>query len=208
MSKLIYVKTSPRDRSHSTKVAKQFVSSYKESHPQDQIEEMDLWHMDLPPFDGYTIDAKYAVMHNREKTPEQEKAWNKVKEIFHKFAEGDKFLFSVPMWNFSIPYRLKHYIDLLTQPGLAFNVSPQGNYIGLVTGKPAVIVYASGGGYRLGSGAEGYDAQKPYMKLWLQFIGFKEIKEIVVDATLGDPTKAKQNEEACLKEAQSLAKSF
>lgn len=209
MSKLIYVKTSPRkERSHSSRVAKQFVDAYRAAHPQDTIEELDLWQMDLPPFDGDTIDAKYAVMHQKSQTPGQKEAWNRVITMFKQFASADKYLFSVPMWNFGIPYRLKHYIDILTQPGLAFNMTPEGGYVGLVTGKPAVLVYASGGSYRPGSGAESYDQQKAYLKLWLQFIGFKDIKEITVDSTLGDPAKAKQIEEAGLKEARELAKTL
>lgn len=209
MAKLIYVKASPRkDRSHSSRVAKQFVDAYRAAHAKDTIEELDLWNMDLPPFDGDTIDAKYAVMHQKPQTEGQQKAWNRVITMFQQFANADKYLFSIPMWNFSIPYRLKHYIDILTQPGLAFNVNSKGGYIGLLTGKPAVIVYSSGGGYRPGSGAEAYDLQKPYMKTWLQFIGFKDIREIVVDATLGDPAKAKQTEASCLKEASEIAKNY
>lgn len=208
MAKLIFIKSSPRGRSHSTKVAKQFVDSYRETHAKDTIEELDLWHMDLPPFDGDTIDAKYAIMHNKSKSPGQEAAWQKVVDMFNQFAKADKYLFSLPMWNFGIPYRLKHYIDILTQPGLAFKISPEGKYIGLVANKPAVLVYASGGAYRPGSGAEGFDDQKHYMKLWLQFIGFKDIREIVVDGTLGDPAKAKETEEACLKQAKEMAKAF
>lgn len=208
MAKLIYVKASPRDRSHSSRVAKQFIDSYRAAHPKDTIVEFDLWNMDLPPFDGDTIDAKYAVLHQSSQTEGQKKAWKRVTTMFQQFADADKYLFSVPMWNFGIPYRLKHYIDILTQPGLAFNVTPEGGYIGLVTGKPVVVVYSSGGGYRLGSGAEAYDLQKPYLKTWLQFIGFKDIQEIVVDGTLGDPAKAKQVEASCLKEASELAKNY
>lgn len=33
---------------------------------------------------------------------------------------ADKVLISSPMCNFSIPYRLKHYLDLVCQPGLSF----------------------------------------------------------------------------------------
>ena len=209
MPKLIYIKTSPReDRSHSSRVALQFVNTYRASHPQDSIEELNLWHMDLPPFDGDTINAKYAVMHQQSQTQGQQEAWDRVKAIFQQFAKADKYLFSVPMWNFGIPYRLKHYIDILTQPGLAFNVSPQGNYTGLVTGKPAALVYSSGGSYRPGTGGEGYDLQKPYLKLWLQFIGFKDIREIIVDGTLGDPAKAKQVEISSLKQPKRWPKPF
>ncbi len=209
MAKLIYIKASPRkDRSHSSRVAQQFVDSYRAAHPQDTIEELNLWELDLPPFDGDTIDAKYAIMHQKSQTQEQQEAWKQVTTIFQKFANADKYLFSVPMWNFGIPYRLKHYIDILTQPGLAFNVTPEGRYVGLVTGKPALVVYASGGAYRPGSATESYDMQKPFMKLWLQFIGFSDIRKITVDGTMGDPAKAKEIENSCLQEASEMAKTF
>jgi putative NADPH-quinone reductase len=32
------------------------------------------------------------------------------------------------MWNFGIPYKLKHYIDVLTQPGQTFNFDPTTGY--------------------------------------------------------------------------------
>lgn len=209
MPKLIYIKASPRkERSHSSRVAKQFIDAYQAIHSEDTIEELDLWHIDLPPFDGDTIDAKYAIMHQKLHTHEQKDAWNQVTTMFQQFASADKYLFSVPMWNFGIPYRLKHYIDIITQPGLAFNVTPEEGYVGLVTDKPAVLVYASGGAYGPGSGAEANDLQSVYLKLWLQFIGFKDIKEINVYGTLNDPTKVKEVEEACIKQANEIAKTF
>lgn len=209
MAKLIYIKTSPRkDRSHSSRVAQEFVDTYRSANPKNTVEVLDLWQMDLPPFDGDTIDAKYAIMHQKPLVEGQQEAWDRVKSMFNQFAGADKYIFSIPMWNFGIPYRMKHYIDILTQPGLAFNVSPEGKYTGLVTGKPAVVVSASGGTYRSGSGGESYDMEKPYMKLWLQFIGFTDIRDIVVDGTLGNPAEAKKTEEACLKKAQEMAKNF
>ncbi len=90
------------------------------------------------------------------------------------------------MWNFGIPYKLKHYIDVLTQPGLTFSYSPSEGYKGLVTGKPAAVVYARGGSYPPGSGAEGMDFQKSYFETLLKFIGFTDIRPIVVEPTLAD----------------------
>ena len=49
------------------------------------------------------------------------------------------------MWNFSIPYRLKHYLDIIIQPTYTFSYTPETSYQGLVTGKPIFIAYARGG---------------------------------------------------------------
>lgn len=206
MVKLIYIKASPRkERSYSTKVANQFIDAYRTTHPHDSIEELNLWQMDLPPFDGDTINAKYAVMHQQAQTPAQQIAWQSVTAMFEQFNSADKYLFSIPMWNFSIPYRLKHYIDLLTQPGLAFNIASDGSYVGLVTQKPAVLIYSSGGAYGPNSGAESYDMQKSYMKLWLQIIGFKDIRELAIESTINATEGQVQNS---LKKAEEMAKNF
>jgi FMN-dependent NADH-azoreductase len=92
------------------------------------------------------------------------------------------------MWNFSIPYKLKHFIDVLVHRGLAYSITSNGGYTGLITGKPAVAIYARGGAYGSGSGAERYDAQSPYLRHILGFIGFTDIKEIFVEPTATSPT--------------------
>ena len=35
------------------------------------------------------------------------------------------------MWNFGIPYKLKQWIDVITQPGLAFRFDPAQGYLPL-----------------------------------------------------------------------------
>jgi FMN-dependent NADH-azoreductase len=205
--KLLHIISSPRgDRSSSIAVANLFIEAYKAAHSGDTVETLDLWHAGLPEFDGATIDAKYAVMHGQEHTPEQRAAWAKVVKIADHFKSADKFLFSLPMWNFSIPYKLKQYIDIIAQPGLTFSFSPESGYKGLVTGKPAVAVYSRGGAYGPGTGAEGYDAQSKYLKQVLGFLGITDLKEVFVEPTLAGPkevaiAKAKP-------EAESFAKSL
>jgi len=205
MSKLLHIQASPRgDRSASITVAMHFIEAYRAKHPNDTIETLDLWQTELPSFDGATIEAKYAVIQGQSFTPAQESAWNAVVKIAEQFKSADKYLFSLPMWNFGIPYKLKHYIDLLVQPGLAFSFSPETGYKGLVTGKPAMAVYARGGAYGPGSGMEAYDQQSDYLKQILGFIGFTDIKEIFVEPTLAKSDAV----EAGNKKAVEVASSF
>ena len=189
MSKLLHIQASPRiGRSASVAVAEHFIEVYRVKHPADTVETLNLWEIELPEFDGATIDAKYAILHGQTHTPEQLEAWKAVVLIADRFKSADKYLFSLPMWNFGIPYKLKHFIDVLVQPGLTFSFSPEAGYKGLVTGKPAAAIYARGGAYGPGTGAEGYDAQSAYLRQVLGFIGFKGIHEIFVEPTLAGPT--------------------
>ena len=189
MKKLLYIQASPRiGRSASIAVAEHFLDIYRAEHPDDTVETLNLWEADLPEFDGATLDAKYAVVHGQTHTPTQREAWQAVVRIADHFKSADKYLFSLPMWNFGIPYKLKHYIDVLVQPGLAYSFTAEAGYQGLITGKPAVAIYARGGAYGPGSGAESYDAQSSYLRQILGFIGFTDIKEIFVEPTLAGPT--------------------
>ncbi|HEV3271074.1 MAG TPA: NAD(P)H-dependent oxidoreductase [Candidatus Methylacidiphilales bacterium] len=209
MAKLLHIVASPRGkRSASIAVAEHFIDSYRAAHPGDTVETLDLWHAALPEFDGPTIDAKYAILHGQKHTPEQLQAWQAVVKIADHFKSADKYLFSLPMWNFGIPYKLKHFIDVLVQPGLTFSFTQEEGYKGLVTGKPVVAVYARGGAYGAGSGMEAYDAQSPYLRQALGFIGFTNIREIFVEPTLASPTSKDEAVAASNRKAAELAAAF
>jgi FMN-dependent NADH-azoreductase len=208
MAKLLYIESSPRkERSKSITVAKAFIQAYLAKHPGDQVQTLDLWEKKLPEFDGYTIDAKYQVLHGQRFDEKQKSAWQAVVDVCDEFKSADKFLFSLPMWNFGIPYKLKHYIDVLAQPGQTFSFDPETGYSGLVTGKPAAVVYARGGAYG-SDAAKGFDLQKGYMDLLLGFIGFKDIKSILLEPTLAAPADVAKTEAAAIAEAEKIAVTF
>ncbi len=188
MARLLYIESSPRKkRSSSIQVARTFLEEYRRVHPEDEVETLDLWTKDLPPFDGDIIDAKYAIMNGQSHTEAQRKSWRAVEQLITDFKRADRYLFSLPMWNFGIPYILKHYIDLLVQPTYAFTYSPQEGYKGLIVGKPVILIYSRGGAYGPGSGGEALDFQKDYMETILKFIGFSDIRSIVIEPTLVSP---------------------
>ena len=147
----------------------------------------------MPEFDGDMLNAKYSVISGTDPSPDEVSAWSNVKNIFDEFNTADHYLFSVPMWNFNIPYKLKHYIDIITQPGMSWSYTPEDGYKGLMTEKTATIIYATGDGYGDGTGFESFDMQKPYVNLWLTFLGFKKIEKVVVDRTLFDAETAEKN---------------
>src|SRR5260370_33037066 len=155
MAKLLYIEASPRkSRSKSIEVAQTFLSTLHSTQPSVEVDRLDLWATELPRFDGDTLDAKYAILYGQSHTPEQAKAWKRVEAVIERFKSADWYLFSLPMWNFGIPYVLKHFIDVIVQPGLTFSFSPSEGYQGLVTAKKAAAIYAHRGAYgpRTGTG--------------------------------------------------------
>ena len=209
MAKLMHIECSPRkDRSAGIKVAQEFVRAYRSARPGDEVETLDLWSIRMPAFEGPTVSAKYRIMHGQDHTATERRAWKAVVDLFDAFNRADKYLFSLPMWNFGIPYKLKHFIDVIIQPGLAFSFSPEEGYTGLVTGKPAVIVYSRGDAYIGNPKMAALDFQKPYLESLLRFIGFTDIQSIVIEPTLSAPDQAEAVKEEAARRATTIARRF
>jgi len=209
MGRLLYIQASPRiERSYSIAAADAFVSAYRQRNPKDEVIAMNLFKKDLPAFDGLTVQAKYTILHGLKHTPEELAAWKKVEELIAEFKSADKYVLAVPMWNFGIPYRLKQYLDIIVQPGYTFSFSPKEGYKGLVLGKPIFVSYSRGGAYEIGSPAEAFDLQTKYLQLALGFIGFTDIRSLIVEPTLASADVAKQKREEAIAKAKEMANTF
>lgn len=78
------------------------------------------------------------------------------------------------MYNFSVPSTFKAYIDQIVRVNRTFAVNEQG-YQGLVNGKKMLIITASGGSYRKGTPAAGYDLQEPFLRAIFGLVGITDI---------------------------------
>lgn len=202
--KLFYLQGSPMsERSFSTRVAEAFLEDYVKSHPGDTIRRFDIWEEELPQFDQMTASGYYNMMRGKPQSEEEKVAWEPVQKTIDDFKSADKFVVSSPMWNFSIPYRLKQYLDTIIQPGQTFSFSHKEGYKGLVTGKPLLLILARGGGYSEGTHAATFDYQKYYLDLIFRFIGFEDIRDIIIV----EPTLMGGKETAEAKLAEAIAKS-
>jgi FMN-dependent NADH-azoreductase len=210
MSTVLYIQASPRiERSYSIAIANAFVETYRAVCPGDEIITMNLFQKELPPFDGLYVQAKYTIMHGSTHTNEERAAWSAVEALITEFKAADKYVMAVPMWNFSIPYRLKQYIDILVQPTYTFNVTDAGGYDGLVKSKPVFLACSSGGEYPAGTPYEAYDFHTIYLKLILGFIGFTDIRLLTIGPTLNQgPEVAKEKRAAAIARAKEMAQSF
>lgn len=206
MKRLLYIQASPRgERSHSVTVADAFVDAWKAANPGGEVVVKNLFDVDLPSFDGLTINGKYNIMHGKEHTDAEKKAWAAVESVIEEFKSFDGYAFAVPMWNFSIPYRLKHYIDLLVQPGYTVGMDENG-YFGMVEGKKAFVAFASGGTYTDDNPLETFNFQSTYMRGVLGFMGITDVVEANPRGTLMDVRD--DNKSKALDEARALAASF
>ena len=179
MTTLLHISASPRGTaSESLALADVLIGAYREANPGDTVEHWDLWDGTLPPFGPDAAHAKMAIFAGAEFTAEQASAWQDIEATFARFDSADRYVFSVPMWNHSVPYILKQFIDVVSQPGLVFGFDAQHGYTGLLTGKRAAVVYTSAV-YGEGRGPGfGTDFQVPYFEDWLRWAGVTDIETV------------------------------
>lgn len=178
MTKILHVIASPRgDASQSTTLADAYLAERKAMSPEVEIDVLDLWRTDLPEFDGDKAAAKMTFFGVGEMDTSRQTAWDQIVAITERFTAADEYVLSVPMWNCGIPYKLKQYIDIITQPGLLFGFDPEAGYSGLLENKVARVFY-SAGVYAPGAPAKyGEDFHSTYLTWWLNFIGVSEIRD-------------------------------
>ena len=124
---LLHVISSPRkQRSASIEVANAFIDAWRSKYPEGNIDTLNVWETDLLPFDNAALDAKYAGIEGKALTAEQQDVWGQIKELADRFHCADILVFSVPMWNFGIPYRLKHLIDVISHKNVLFTFDERG----------------------------------------------------------------------------------
>jgi len=193
MSRLLHVSASPRGAaSESLALGEVFLRAFTESRPDVEIDTFDLWDGTLPAFGPPAAAAKMAVFAGAEPSGDQVAAWQAAADTFARFDAADRYLFTVPMWNHGIPYILKQFVDVVSQPGMAFDFDPEVGYSGLLQGKKAAVI-VTGAVYGDGRGpAFGTDHQLPYLVDWLGWAGIKDVSEIafrpnlaVADAAAG-----------------------
>ena len=204
MSKLLHISASPRGTaSESLAIAATFLDTFSAVRPDVTVEHWDLWDGTLPPFGTAAAGAKMSVFAGQEPTGEQAAAWAAVHRTFERFAAADYYLFSVPMWNHGVPYILKQFIDVVSQPGLVFGFDGNTGYTGLVAGKKAVVVYTSAV-YGDDRGPQfGVDFQAPYFNDWLRWAGITDVEQITFRPNLAidDPEPGRQAAHAAARDA-------
>ncbi|WP_108257861.1 FMN-dependent NADH-azoreductase [Mangrovicoccus ximenensis] len=199
MQKILYIAASPRGAaSQSGKLADAYLGARRAAEPDVAIDRLDLWQETLPEFDGDKAAAKMTFFGQGEMDAPRRSAWDEVVAIADRFAAADEYVLSVPMWNGGIPYKLKQYIDIVTQPGLLFGFDPQEGYRGLLTGKTARVFYTAGV-FAPGAPAKyGTDHHSSYLGWWLDFIGVTEVETVRFQPSLmtadpaGDQARALQ----------------
>lgn len=181
MPSILHINASPRyAHSGSLQLARHFLDTVRSAGSGSfELETLNLFDDGaLPVFGRTAAGAKMAVFSGQAQTPEQITAWESARSVFDQFAAADGYVFNIPMWNSGVPYVLKQWIDIVTQPGWSFGFDPETGYRGLLEGKQAVAIHSSGV-YAPGvPAAFGSDFSSTFFADWLNFVGIEDATHI------------------------------
>ncbi len=205
MKSLLHIIASPRGaQSRSNRIAAAFLAETTRRRPALHIDTLNVFDEPLPALTAVRVGGKYQLMAGQELNAAAEKSWKAIVAQITRFLAADAYLISTPMWNFGVPYALKHYLDVIVQPKHLFRYTEQGP-VGLALNKRMLVVSARGGDYSIDSPYHACDFVEPYLRTVFGFVGISDLTFVnaqPLDA--GDP----QVTESKLAEAETQARAI
>ena len=174
MPTLLHIDSSPLyGRSVSRELTSAFVAQWKSSHPDGTVIERDLNSTSIPPVNADWVGAVYTPEQAR--TPQQKELLSLSDSLIAELEQADEYVFGVPMHNFGVPAVLKLWIDQISRVGRTFSYAG-GTPKGLLVGKKATFIIATGGMYDAQTQMASFNFVEPYLRSVFGFLG-------VTDAT-------------------------
>jgi FMN-dependent NADH-azoreductase len=208
LPKLLHLACSPRADSESAAGARVFLDQFRRVRPDWDIDLMDLWRDHLPEFTGEILDAKYARLNGKAFTDAQRDSFAEAERIAIRLSFADRVLISTPMWNFSIPYKLKQWLDVIIQPGLTFRFDPAQGYLPLLKDRPTLVILASGGDFVTGMNRGRVDMATPYLREALRFVGISNVRFVPLSPTTGPAEPIRDARKSAYRRLVEIATGF
>lgn len=109
-------------------------------------------------------------------------------EVVDELLDCDAYLLAVPMYNFSVPQQLKHWVDLVI-------VDPRGadTRVQILKDRPALAVVTKGGAYGPGTPMEGCDSVTPWIQTILGRTWGLDLTIVEVELTMAQHNPAMEH---------------
>jgi len=191
MPTLLHIDSSPLESSVTRELTREFVKTWQNIHPDGKLIYRDLAANAPQPIDTAWIHSVFTPEASR--TPEQKATVAPSDRLIGELQQADEYVIGVAMHNFSIPSVLKLWIDQVVRKGVTFNYDASGPQ-GLLLGKKATILAATGGLYGPGTPAASLNFIDPYLKAVLGFIGISDVKFVTAGGATQLATGAVERE--------------
>jgi FMN-dependent NADH-azoreductase len=181
MATLLKIDSSPLyERSVSRQLTTAFMNKWTSAHPDGKVIDRDLNATDIPTLTGAWVGAAYTPEEAR--TPEQKDLLELSDAFIAELQRADEYVFGVPMHNFSVPSALKLWIDQIARVGKTFSYA-DGTPKGLLAGKKATFIIATGGKYDAQTQLASFNFVEPYLRSLFAFLGVTDATFITAGGT-------------------------
>jgi FMN-dependent NADH-azoreductase len=168
--KLLVVETSPRgDSSISRQLTRRFVTDWQMANPEGEIVLRDLANTELPYVNDAWLKAYFTPAEFQ--SPDMQETLRLSDVLVAELLAADHLLIATPVYNYNVPAALKAWIDHIVRKGQTLGFNGEG----LLKGKKATVLIASGGVYGEGSPIRDRDITPPYLRLILSIIGISDV---------------------------------
>lgn len=110
------------------------------------------------------------------RTAEQRQTLQLSDSLIAELEAADTLVLGVPIYNFGVPAGFKAWVDLIARARKTFKYTETGP-VGLLEGKKAYVVIASGGT----ESGSAIDFATPYVKHVLGFVGIQDVQIVAAD---------------------------
>jgi FMN-dependent NADH-azoreductase len=203
MTTILFIKANNRLGSVTGKLYEAFLESYRASHPNDTVIELDLYKETLPYLGDVMISGNFKSSQGMELTIEEKAVHDIVTQHLEQFIAVDKVVIAFPLWNLTVPAVLHSYLDYMYHPRKTFKYTAEG-LEGLLTNKKVALLNARGGVYAEDSS----EMAVSFVKNHLNVFGITEITTVVIEGHNQFPDRSEAIIEEGLRKAIQAAKTF
>ena len=181
MPTLLHIDSSPLyGRSVSRELTAAFVTQWRDSHPDGRVIERDVNATVIPPINAEWVGAVHTPEAAR--TPQQKELLSLSDSLLAELEGADEYVFGVPMHNFGVPSVLKLWIDQIARVGRTFSYT-DGRPKGLIIGKKATFIIATGGIYDAQTRMASFNFVEPYLRSVFGFLGLTDATFLTAGGT-------------------------
>lgn len=170
MTRLLVVETSPRGGlSVSRQMTQRFLAAWRTAHPGGLVVHRDLADTELPFVTAPWLHAYFTPPADQSQAMRDELRLSD--ELVVELLAAEHLVIATPIYNYNVPASLKAWVDHIVRKGATLGFDGRG----LVKGRKATLLMASGGVYTEGSPIRDRDIATQYLRLVLGVIGIDDV---------------------------------
>lgn len=198
MKRLLFVNGCIRGaQSRTLELAHKFLHAYRETHPDVQVETVDLNALRLQPLYEDTLAARNDAAGRWEEP---------MFDLARQFRAADLIVLAAPFWEGTFPAAMHTYLEHICVTGLTFDCTDVG-YIGRCQAEQAVFFTTRGGIYEEGAAVED-DHAGPFLRSMLGMLGVQTLHTVAAEGLDIQGFDAESALENAIRRAEKLARAL